>query len=122
MHDKLFENFRTITRDNIGIWAKAMALDMAKFDKALTDGAYSKTVDQDIADGQKAGVRGTPTFFINGKLYSGGRDLVSTKVVIDQELKGTAAGAPAVKTPEKAPEKAAEKALAKPAVKPDAKP
>ena len=37
-----------------------------KFDKCLADHKYAAVVQADMADGQRFGVRGTPTFFVNG--------------------------------------------------------
>jgi protein-disulfide isomerase len=41
---------------------------------------------QDLADGQKAGVSGTPTFFVNGTQIVGAEPYASFKQLIDQEL------------------------------------
>jgi len=88
LHDKMFANYRELSRDNVVAWAKELGLDEGKIAAALDAGTYSKAVDKDMADGQKVGVRGTPTFFLNGKLYGGGRDLASVKPVIDKEISG----------------------------------
>lgn len=42
-------------------------------------------IQKDIKDGQKAGVRGTPTIFINGRLLQD-RSLNGFKTIIDNEL------------------------------------
>ncbi|MFC9977390.1 DsbA family protein [Spirillospora sp. NPDC127200] len=48
-------------------FARDLGLDMAAFDKALKDPATAERVDKDRRDGLLLGVRGTPTFFVNGK-------------------------------------------------------
>lgn len=88
MHDKLFANFRTINRDSVLAWAKELGLDVDKFTKALDDEKVKAQVDKDMAEGTKVGVSGTPTYFINGRKYNGGRDLASVKPVIEAEMKG----------------------------------
>lgn len=87
MHDKLFENFRSLSRDRMLVWAREIGLDLQRFTADLDSGKYKKTVAQDISDGDAAGVEGTPTFFINGKHYNGRLDLASLKPILDAELK-----------------------------------
>jgi len=43
-------------------------------------------VQKDFQDGQRAGVRGTPAFFINGKLLSGAQPFSAFQQVIEAEL------------------------------------
>jgi hypothetical protein len=45
-------------------------------------------VSKDIVDGDKVGIQGTPTIFINGKCYNGSFEMVLLKPVLDAELKG----------------------------------
>jgi protein-disulfide isomerase len=87
MHDKLFANFRKISRDNIFVWAKDSGLDMEKFKVDLQSGKFRPVVEKDVQDGMAAGVQGTPTFFINGQRYNGLMDLASVKSILDAELK-----------------------------------
>jgi len=87
MHDKLFANFRKLSRDNIFLWAKESGLDMEKFKVDLQSGKYRPVVEKDVKDGFDAGVQGTPTFFINGQRYNGLLDLASVKGILDAELK-----------------------------------
>jgi protein-disulfide isomerase len=53
----------------------------------LDSAVVKKTVATDVADGEKAGVEGTPTVFINGQRYNGDLDLAAIKPVIEAELK-----------------------------------
>jgi protein-disulfide isomerase len=50
-------------------FAVDLKLDMAKYDKAYDDAATLKRVRQDLDDGKAFGVTGTPTFFLNGKMF-----------------------------------------------------
>jgi protein-disulfide isomerase len=40
-----------------------------------------------MEDGDRAGVEGTPSVFINGRKYNGALDLPAIRTVIDEELK-----------------------------------
>jgi protein-disulfide isomerase len=46
-------------------------------------------VTRDLEDGNKAGVEGTPTIFIDGQRYNGRIDLTTLRPVIEAELKKT---------------------------------
>jgi protein-disulfide isomerase len=48
-------------------FADDLELDLAKFDTAYDHPATLERIQQDLADGQKAGVESTPTFFVNGE-------------------------------------------------------
>ncbi|HUS04809.1 MAG TPA: thioredoxin domain-containing protein [Bryobacteraceae bacterium] len=87
LHDKMFANFRRLTRENISLWAKEAGLDMQQFEADLKSGKFRRAVEQDVADGMTAFIPGTPTFFINGQRYNGSIDLESIKPVLDAELK-----------------------------------
>ena len=64
MHDRIFEDpHRTDAKDVVAT-ARALGLDGLRFERCLTSGVHAATVRQGIADGEKARVRGTPTFFL----------------------------------------------------------
>ena len=88
MYDVLFKNYRHLSSDNIMIWAKDLGLDMDKFKADLASGKYKAVVEKDLADGEAAGVYGTPSFYINGKQYNGEVTLAALKPILAAELKG----------------------------------
>jgi protein-disulfide isomerase len=64
MHERIFENQRTLdTKDFVG-HAQALGLDVAKFEQCVGGGKYAEKIRQNMAAGQQAGVSGTPTFFV----------------------------------------------------------
>lgn len=67
-------------------YADEIGLDTKEFDKCLDSGAMAKEVAKDMADGQAAGVQGTPAFFIDGELISGAQPFSVFKVAIDAAL------------------------------------
>jgi len=73
MHDKLFadnadgrmgvEQFKQDAVD--------LGLDQNKFNQCLDSGRYAGKVAEQKAEGDKAGVTGSPTIFVNGNIYPG---------------------------------------------------
>ena len=86
MHGKLFENQTALEVPSLKEYAKALALDTAKFDECLDKGAKAKDVAADLEAGKKVGVTGTPAFFVNGRPLSGAVPFERFKEVIDAEL------------------------------------
>jgi protein-disulfide isomerase len=90
MYDALFKNYRMLSRTKILALAKELDLDMPKFTSDLDSGKYKATIQKDMADGDAAGVYGTPAFYINGKQYNGEVTLAALKPIFAAELKGGA--------------------------------
>lgn len=93
MHDKIFieqdkQGTGTIQFgvSDIKRWAGELGLNMSDFNSCLDSGKYADEVNNDIKDGQVAGVTGTPGFFINGRLVVGAQPFSVFKSVIDEEL------------------------------------
>jgi protein-disulfide isomerase len=53
-------------------YARALGLDVAKYDACMTSARYAGRLQASLLEGQGAGVQSTPTFLINGRLYPGG--------------------------------------------------
>ena len=77
MHDLLFENQRALGPAALDRYARALELDMARFNDDLHEGAFAARIDADVESGVMSGVEGTPTFFINGVRHDGAHDLPS---------------------------------------------
>jgi len=86
MHDLLFANNTQLSRNNILAMAKHLGLDMKRFEADMDSSAVHETVVRDIQDGDKAGVEGTPTLFVNGQKYNGPISVQALKVVLDTEI------------------------------------
>lgn len=87
MHDALFAHRRDLSRPSILTLARAAGLDMKRFETDLDSPDTKRVVARDLADGDRAGVEGTPTVFIDGRKYNGALDLPAIRTIIDQELK-----------------------------------
>ena len=64
MHDRLFANQNALAAQQLSGHADAVGLDGQKFKTCLDSGKYAAKLRKDLADAQKAGATGTPTFFI----------------------------------------------------------
>ena len=93
MHDKLYANFRSLSPEKINEVAKEVGLDMVRFTKDMKSGQYKQVVAKELAEGEQAGVSGTPTLFVDGKHYNGPVETQALEEVLRAELKTLAARA-----------------------------
>ncbi len=89
LHDQLFANYNKLTAVMIRELAESVGLDMTRFDKDVANPALQQEVAADVKLGTKAGVRGTPAAYINGKQLKD-RSFKGFKKMIDAELKKSA--------------------------------
>ena len=85
-HDILFKNYNRLNDKFIGETATVLQLNQEQYEKRMNSPEVLNQIQKDIEDGQKAGVRGTPMIFINGRLLQD-RSLNGFKTIIDNELK-----------------------------------
>lgn len=64
MHDRLFAHPQELGPDALRAHAEAVGLDMKRFQRCLERRTFAERIRRDLAEGQQAGVRGTPTFFL----------------------------------------------------------
>jgi protein-disulfide isomerase len=98
MHDELFAHQRELSPTSSLKLAGELELDRAKFEQCLTSGRHKATWQAAHAEGERAGVRSTPTFFINGRMVIGAASPESFMSVIDEELDRLGVKRPAAKT------------------------
>lgn len=70
-HDLLFANPDKLKRDGLVEHARSLKLDEKQFDSCLSSGKYEARIEEDLQEGIRAGVAGTPGFFINGSFLNG---------------------------------------------------
>ena len=85
-HDLLFENQDNLDKDSLFIYANQTDLDLEDFITCLDLETTLPTIEKDIEEGKEKGVKGTPTFFINGRMMVGAHPIDVFQAVIDQEL------------------------------------
>ena len=64
MHERLFANQASLDPSGLLSHGQAVGLDMSKFKQCLDSGTHATDVKDDFTEGQKAGVKSTPTFFL----------------------------------------------------------
>src|SRR5438270_13839101 len=75
MHETLFQNQQALEDEDLVQYASLLGLDTGRQIREVESGAHAARVRDDFKSGIRAGVNGTPTFFINGQRYDGTRDL-----------------------------------------------
>ena len=84
-HTELFKNYSKLSNAKIDEIATNLGLDMDQFKQDMQNPAISGLVQRDLKDGVAAGVRGTPSIFVNGRQLKQ-RSLAGFKAVINAEL------------------------------------
>jgi protein-disulfide isomerase len=84
-HDQLYKNYNRLNDQKVREIALALGLDQAELEKKMREPALQSKIRQDAREGAQAGVRGTPTIFINGRKLKD-RSLNGFQAAIDKEL------------------------------------
>lgn len=87
----LYRNQSALGVAKLKEYATQVGLDRAKFDAALDSGRFAEKVQRDMLDGNRVGVSGTPTFFVNGRFIEE-RSYEALKAAIESALKEKAKG------------------------------
>lgn len=88
---KLFENFRNLSPESLLEYTKQTQISVENWKTCMNNKTEKEKIiakiEQDIQEGRMAGVSGTPSFIINGKLYVGSMPFSAFKDIIQKELK-----------------------------------
>ena len=84
-HDELFINQNSLSSEKYLEIAQSLGLDLERFSLDMMRPSLRQKIEQDVADAKKAGVSGTPTIFVNGRILKK-RDFASLSKLIDDEL------------------------------------
>ena len=90
MHDKMFANQRALDVESLKSYAKEIGLDEAAFNACLDGGEKAALVQANIDAAMELGVRGTPAFFVNGRMVAGALPFSEFQKIIDKELETAA--------------------------------
>ncbi|MFP4598957.1 MAG: DsbA family protein [Persicimonas sp.] len=87
MHDLLFEHRDKLGDEGtlIGL-AEELELDVDRFEADMKEDAFDKQIDADMQEADTLGVRGTPTFFIDGTRMVGAKPAAAIEQAIEEAL------------------------------------
>jgi len=88
MHDAIYERQSELGSDLASQLARALKLDVARFEADMESRLCRTRVKNDFMGGMRSGVAATPAFFINGKRYEGSVDERSLLRALRQEIPG----------------------------------
>src|SRR5439155_24755114 len=71
MHGPLFANQNALDDESLAEYAARLGLDETRLIQDVISGAYAGRIREGFKSGVRAGVNGTPCFFINCKRYDG---------------------------------------------------
>lgn len=98
MHDAMFTAHDNLSKDSLLALAQQNGMDLKRFQEDLDSVEVKEAITRDVQDGDRAGVSGTPTLFIDGQHYNGPIELSALKPVLEAELKHPAIGAQTAST------------------------
>ena len=70
MHDRMFESAPALAVDDLAEHAAAVGGDAEDLRAALAEGRYRGKIQVSQAEARNAGIKGTPTVFMNGRLLT----------------------------------------------------
>lgn len=92
-HDLVFANQAALFTDTtanisptLNRFAEILELDMGQFEDCYQGDKYKERVQQDMLEAQQAGISGTPSFLVNGRLLKGSVPFSNFQQVIEEEL------------------------------------
>lgn len=85
-HDLLFQKGSGLEIAQLKEYARALKLDAASFDRCLDSGETAVGVKDDLEQGQRLGLTGTPSFFVNGHFFSGAVNYATIREIVEQQL------------------------------------
>jgi NhaA family Na+:H+ antiporter len=93
MHDRLYAARGQLDVADLVAYAGELGLDAERVRSALADHVHADRVRRDAAGAVAMGVRGTPTFFVNGELHEGAFDAGSLVEALEATATGSSRGA-----------------------------
>ena len=87
----LFDNYKSLQKENLISFIQDNGINEEKWKACMKDPELQKQIiaeiQEDLKEGKKMGIKGTPTFIINGKLIVGARGFDFFDSIIEKELK-----------------------------------
>ena len=90
MHDAMFADQGSLGIEDLKRKAAGLSLDMDSFVTCLESGKHFSDVRNDVREGVRVGVSGTPALFINGRMLVGNQPYSEIRRIIEEELRRAA--------------------------------
>ncbi len=91
-HDALFADFDSWQQPGTEAFkriAQDLGLEATGFAACVDSEKYAQEVEKDLHDGSRAGITGTPTFFINGLMVEGAMPFSEFEIRIESQLRAS---------------------------------
>ncbi len=92
LHDLMFDQQNALKEEDLKAKAAQLKLDTAAFNSCLASGKYAGKIKQDERDAYSLAVSNSPSFFINGRYYTGAVPALEIAKAIEEELALSSAG------------------------------
>ena len=86
MHDIMFENSSDLSEDDLLDYAEKIGLSRSELKAALDSEKFKEIVDEQAREANRLGLKGTPSFLINGEQLLGAQPIEKFKEKIDAAL------------------------------------
>ncbi len=80
MHDAIYENQEQLGPEMLMEVGEGLGLDRGALSQALEEHQFLPRVREDFMSGVRAGVNGTPTFFVNGQRHNGSSEHLAATI------------------------------------------
>lgn len=85
-HEAVFASASALADADLEKFAKTAGLDLAQYRRCMKENLFAKKIEQDFSDAAAAGIQGTPTFVINGRVVTGSKPYREFEKIIEEEL------------------------------------
>lgn len=86
MHDLLFDHQPHLNLHQLHTYAEHLELEMTRFKAEMNSHIYLQRIREQIQSGDASGARGTPTFFVNGRIQDVSFGLTSLFDAVEKAL------------------------------------
>ncbi len=86
LHDVLFANQKDLSREALLGYAAEVGLSRDEVAAELQENRYKDLIQRHMAEGEAVGVKGTPNFFINGRVVKGAKSYDEVRPLIEKEI------------------------------------
>ncbi|MFN8170704.1 MAG: Na+/H+ antiporter NhaA [Candidatus Nanopelagicales bacterium] len=83
MHDLLLDRQEALKPEDLLDYARELGLDVPRFAAELRRHAHADRIEADLESADLSGVRGTPTFFVNGRRHHGAYDTAALEEAVE---------------------------------------